>query len=160
MIFFYNLFLFLATRDSFYFWYLLYLPFITLTATTTNHYSLFSYLHNEYLKEWLKIHPFAWVTISNLMVGLFANNFLHLSAVSPNLKKILNVFLVFFGVIIPVLDIFLIIPHYLLVRIFQPASFLYVIYLLFIGIYLWRRKIEKNAIFYVLAWTGFLSTDL
>jgi PAS domain S-box-containing protein len=157
IIFFYNLFLFLATKDRFYIWYLLYLPSIAITTTSVNHYSIFSYLPNEFLKEWLKTHAFVWATTSNLMVGLFANSFLHLSVVSPNLKKILNVFLFFFAFAVPILDISLIIPHYLLVRIYQPMSFLYVIFLLFTGIYLWKQKIEKNAIFYVLGWTGFLS---
>jgi PAS domain S-box-containing protein len=151
VMFFYNLFLLLSIKDKLYFWYIGYVFFSIPSITYINNYPLLNFIFTENLSGFLYSHVFVWINIPLIFTGLFAIEFLNLSQ-RATLKRSILFLSVYFYILLSVIEFFEIIPHYLLVRIYQPISFLILLYLFCVSLYIWLKEKKKNARFYCLGW--------
>lgn len=147
----YNFFLLLATRDTFYFWYICYgISSLFATLFVNNHPEIFS-IFGETIVNTIHRHPFIMINTPFVFIGIFTINFLKLK----NYKALYYFFLItilFYLFVLPLIDFFEIISHNFLVRICQPITVLCMIMLLVISLYIWLIKKDKNARFYFIGW--------
>jgi len=147
----YNLFLLFATKDKLYILYLCYIFTSLPSALYSNNYPYFLAIFNEEIKNHLLSHPFVWINISFCFVGLFSIHFLKLNR-RPFLKRILQTFILFYLIILPLLDFFEILQHNLLVSIYQPITSIFMLTLFGTSLYIWIKANDKYARFYLIAW--------
>ncbi|MBK9498243.1 MAG: response regulator [Leptospiraceae bacterium] len=147
----YNFFLLLATRDTFYFWYICYgISSLSATLFVNNHPEIFSIFGKTILNT-IHRHPFIMINTPFVFIGIFTINFLKLK----NYKALYYIFLVtilFYLFVFPLIDFFEIISHNFLVRICQPTTVLCMLMLLATSLYIWLIKKDKNARFYFNGW--------
>ncbi|MCE9499066.1 MAG: SpoIIE family protein phosphatase [Leptospira sp.] len=148
--FFYNLFLLFSTRDKIYIWYLLYILSAIPSTSYINNYPLFESVFGKKEESFWHLQPFTWLSFPYIFMGYFAIYFLSLNN-RVLIKRLIQVFILIF-VLFAITDFFVIAPHHILVAILQPVAFIYLLFFLGIGIYLWWFKNEKNARFFSLAW--------
>ncbi len=150
VMFFYNLFVLLSTRDSNYLYYILYILFIGLGQTTLSghFYALvlgdFSYLH--------KISIVVLPALSGVAAVLFIQHFLQVETFEPKLNKGLWIIIVSYGLaaIVRLLG-----QHQISARMMDTiglpgAALVYVI-----AIKIYKRGV-KSALYFIIAWTVFI----
>jgi hypothetical protein len=147
----YNFFLLLATRDTFYFWYICYgISSLFATLFVNNHPEIFS-IFGETIINTIHRHPFIMINTPFIFIGIFTLNFLKLKNYKA-LYYILSITILFYLLVFPLIDLFEIIPHNFLVRICQPITVLCMLMLLATSLYIWLIKKDQNARFYFIGW--------
>ncbi len=147
----YNAFLFFSTRDNVYLIYLLYILSVIPSISFINNYALIDVIFQNQNNKWWHKHPFAWNSLPYILGGWFAISYLKLTNKMIQ-KKIIQFFIFLFLFFFSITDYFEIIPHHILVRILQPTVFVYLVFLIGNGFYLWFYKKETNARFFTFAW--------
>ncbi len=148
----YNIFIFTTTRDKIYGIYCIYLFIVTFSTPFTNNYPFVSYVLGEaYRPLWYK-YFFVWVSPTYFIIGIFTIIFLDLkNKVIPSYYILLG-FLSILCLLLPLSNLFQILPYHVNSRIFQVILLGYVFFLLIVGSYLWIFKRQTQARFYTLAW--------
>lgn len=146
VMFFYNLFILISTRDKSYLWYVLHTLFVGLTQASLQGYA-FQYLWPG--STWMANHSIFIFTCLVSLAGIeFLKVFLHSKQNAPKLHKGLYVFSVLYVVYIIMSLMGL---HALTYRIILMTQSLVALYILFTGVYIYRKGFAP-AKFYLLAW--------
>jgi PAS domain S-box-containing protein len=148
----YNLFLYLVTRDKVYVFYLGYVLTSIFSAAFLNNYSILHLFFPEAYQIYVFKYVYVWLGLPLVFSGFFAIDFLGLNQHPPIFKRLIQVSIFIFGGLIPFITIFNLIPFYQQVIFNQIATLFFLICLLSICFYLLIFKKEKNAWFYTLAW--------
>ncbi len=149
--FFYNLFLLIATKDRAYFWYICYtITSLPATLLANNHPEIISFFREGILFA-LHKHPLIIFNCPFIFIGIFTINFLKLKNYIFFYYLITSIIL-FYLFIVPTVDYFEIISHSLQVQIFQPITFFFMCSLLGIALYIWQKEKGHNARFYLIGW--------
>ncbi|OJJ17069.1 hypothetical protein BKI52_30610 [marine bacterium AO1-C] len=91
---FYNLFIFITTRQLSYLYYIFYVIFSVLTTSTLKGHALeFLWPNQTILNDWVPIYAI----ITGIFVVLFANRFLNTKVTAPRFRKLSNIFYVLFA---------------------------------------------------------------
>jgi PAS domain S-box-containing protein len=156
----YNLFLFFATQDRIYIPYLGYVLTSIFSAAHLNNYPILDLFLGEQYRPLLHLYFYFWVGVPFVFVGYFAIYFLNLKQHPPIFRKSIQFSIFIFAVLVPVANLFTIVPFYIQVIFNQIAAIFSAACLLSISFYLLFVKNERNALFYTLGWVwailGFL----
>jgi PAS domain S-box-containing protein len=151
VIFFFNLFLFLTTKDIIYFWYTSYIFSTIFPLSFLNNYSFLPSLFDDKIAFYLHSHPYLWIHIPIILSTIFSIQFLNLKKGTIH-RQIALVFGVYSYSIIAFLNAFDILPlHYLS----TPSQLFWgigLLYLLSLGLYKWIKEKDKNSRFFCMAW--------
>ncbi len=147
VMFFYNLFVWLSTRDKSYLWYILHTLFVGLTQASLQGYA-FQYLWPE--STWLANHSIFIFTCLVSLAGIeFLKVFLHTKRVAPKLHKGLHVFsaLYIIYIVMSLMGI-----HSTTYQIILITQSIVPFYLIFVAAYIYRKG-YTIAKFYLIAWS-------
>jgi signal transduction histidine kinase len=150
IMFFYNLFVLISTRDKSYFWYVIHTLFVGLTQASLQGYA-FQYLWPG--SSWLAHESIFIFTCLVSIAGIeFLKVFLHTKQTAPKLHKGLYVFtgLYFLFIIMSLLGI-----HSTTFGMILGTQSLVALYLLYLAFYIYRKGFAA-AKFYLLAWGSLL----
>ncbi|MDX1961047.1 MAG: ATP-binding protein [Leptospiraceae bacterium] len=151
---FYNLFIYISTREKLYALYICYLISFLFTPTFLNGYSLVGYLGSGLLEEGFWFKKFIlWQSQVYLASGLFCIEFLNLKTNLPKIRKLIIFEIFILSFILPLLNIFIDLVD--LINIYQIIIFIFYITCISSAYYL-VTKGNKNAIFYSFGWTFFV----
>ncbi|SFF02966.1 Signal transduction histidine kinase [Thermoflexibacter ruber] len=157
MMFLYNLFLLIATKDRVYIWYVLYLFSTIFIFTFLNQYPLLVYLFPK-LRYASQQYIISLQNISYLFAAVFAIDFLNFRRHVPYFRVyLLCLLLVMIGVI-PCCNILHIIPFPILSLTNQMLVLVLALSLVSVSLYLWITKKERIAKFYAWGWIFFFSS--
>lgn len=146
VMFFYNLFILISTRDKSYLWYVLHTLFVGLTQASLQGYA-FQYLWPG--SSWLAHNSIFIFTCFVSLAGIeFLKVFLHTKENAPKLHKGLHVFSALY-VVYFILSLFGV--HSSLYGIILGTQSLVALYILGTGVYIYRKGFAP-AKFYLLAW--------
>jgi len=149
----YNMFLFFVTRDKIYRTYLAYLFLVLFVVPFLNHYYYVAYLFGDSSKVFWYKYFFVWHNLIFITISIFAIRFLNLSVRTPVFYKFIVVLTSIISGVIPALNLFQIVPLYILFSLFQLFVLVLYLSLLGIGYYLWLVKKQRDAFYYSIAWT-------
>lgn len=148
VMFLYNAFIFISTKDRSYLYYIIYILFVSLTQICLQGYT-FQYLWND--SPWLAQKSVVLLGVfSGISAGEFAKSFLNTRITSPKLSKFLNLFYISYFVCI-VLSIFSINS----IPLVNTTALLISLNILFIGIMVVKSG-NRSAKFFLTAWVIFL----
>lgn len=147
----YNLFILFATRDKNYFFYVIYLFALCFAQITFQGWSF-----KFFWPSLPEVNSYAVICTSCLagITGiLFAKHFLNISYYAPNTDKVLSVLIICY-----VLAIGVSFSNYSWVsyNVFNYAGIVASVLLLYVSIYIYRKGFA-SALFYIIAWSAFLS---
>jgi PAS domain S-box-containing protein len=151
IMFLYNLFLFLAIKDILYLWYIAYIATTLFSAINLSNYLFINFIFEEKLTQSLYVHSFVWVGLPFIFNGIFTIRFLDLNQ-KKVFKRIIQIFLIFFSIALPLVDYLNVISHFYLVRIDQYIIALYLFFILALSLFLWIKEKNRKALFYCIAW--------
>lgn len=151
VMFFYNLSLFVITKDILYLWYIGYVFFTIPLVLYLHNIPVFHFLFNEDIATFLNVRPFTWIALAYIFSGMFAIRFLNLSG-HRIIKNIILITSLYGYIIVLLADAFQIIPHYILIRVYQSLSFCTIFYMFLSSLYLWLKDKNNNARFYCIGW--------
>lgn len=146
VMFFYNLFVWVSTKDKSYLWYILHTLFVGLTQASLQGYA-YQYLWPQ--STWMANHSIFIFTCLVSLAGIeFLKVFLHTKENAPKLHKGLHVFsgLYFVYIILSFLGV-----HATTYGLILGTQSLVAIYILGTGLYIYKKGFEP-AKFYLLAW--------
>lgn len=147
VMFFYNLFVWISTRDKSYLWYILHTLFVGLTQASLQGYA-FQYLWPE--STWLANNSIFIFTCLVSLAGIeFLKVFLHTKKIAPKLHKGLYIFsaLYIIYIIMSLMGI-----HSITYQIILMTQSLVPFYLIFVAAYIYRQG-YSIAKFYLIAWS-------
>ncbi len=151
----YNFFILLVTKDKIYFWYVAYLLSILFQTTYINNYPLFT---NETLIKWTNLYIFVWGQQSLTLIIIFTIYFLDLPKTAPK-SKYLTYSLIFILVFVfPLLNITGWVHYTTLSPLAQALFISSAFALLSLALYLWLVKKQRKGRFYTFAWISLLAT--
>ncbi len=148
----YNLFLLFATGDRVYLPYLGHILTSIFSTSYLNKYALLPLLFDESHQHLIYLYVPTWIGLPFVFVGYFSIKFLNLAQYQNSFKRIVQFNILIFGLLIPFINIFSIVPFYIQTIFYQIAAFSYIICLSYIGFNLCIFKKDKNAIFYMIGW--------
>ncbi len=151
VMFFYNFFLLLITKDKIYGWYIAYLIATIIHVSFLNNYPIITYLFED-LKPFLYQCYVTWGFISILIPSLFLLQFLDLFNKHLLLARLFLVINIPAALLIPVFNITGIIPQHELLIYYQSNIMILSISSMGISVYLWLFKKDRNARFFTLGW--------
>ena len=152
IIFFYNLFIYVSTKDHIYLPYLGYLLFMAVSMPYANGYPFIQKIDFLFFdKEWWNEYFIIWHNPVYAFIGLFCIQYLEMKKNSPILRKLILFEISIISIAFPLLNVvgFQFVE---LVNVLQ--SFILLLYLtcLFSGYYFIGKKV-KQAYFYTIGWT-------
>lgn len=152
IMFLYNLFIFISTKDRTYFWYLGYIFFMSIGMLYANGYPFIEQIKIGSIDfKWWNQNFLIWHPLAYLFVGMFCLNYLKLKEHLPKFRILLLSEILFMALLLPVLSI-LGIKLIDLVPAFQFGVLSIYITCLAAGyILLFKRNVQAR--FYVLGWT-------
>ncbi len=151
----YNFFILLITKDKIYFWYIIYLIAMLFQTTYVNNYPLFSH---EKLTEWTNLYIFVWGQQSVTLIIIFTTYFLDFPKIAPKSKYLTFPLIFILSGLIPLLNLTGWVHYTSLSPLIQVLMLVTAFSLLFLALYLWLVKKQRKARFYTFAWTSLLAT--
>lgn len=157
IMFLYNFFLLIATKDRVYIWYIAYLFSAIFVFTFLNQYPFLVYLFPK-LRYSSQQYVISWQNISYFLAACFAIDFLRFRRHTPRFRMYLLCLLAVMMGVIPVCNIFDLIPFPILSLTNQMLVLSLALSLIGVSLYLWITQKEQGAKFYALGWTFFFSS--
>jgi len=152
----YNLFLLLALRDRIYRWYLCYLLMLLVYIPFINNYPLVADWFEDNLRPYWYQYFLTWHAPLYVFISSFSIEFLDFrKKYSSQYRYIIGLTIIISG-IIPLLNLFNLLPFFVLWAVHQIFTLIFYLSLLLVAVYLGFRDKNKNAIYYSLAWCGFI----
>lgn len=150
VMFIYNLFLYLSTKDNTYLYYIVYIFFIGLLQANFQGFP-FKYLWPD--NVWISMHAVYILTPLGALSALeFMKKFLHTKEILPVKHKALNLFYIPYSIA----TILLFLGYYnFCYQLLQMTAMAAALYMLFVA-YLIYKKGYRSAKFFIIAWTVFL----
>ncbi len=149
----YNSFLYIATKDNVYGYYIGYLFFMLLSMTYANGYPFIQYIDIGFLDNyWIHRHFLVWHSFAYLFVGLFCIRYLNLNKNKGLLaKRIILIELFFIVILFPVLSL----VGFKIQNIVTPfQGLILILYITCLTTaYYYAFKKDKQARFYAFGWT-------
>jgi signal transduction histidine kinase len=158
IMFLYNFFLLIATKDKVYIWYIAYLFSAIFVFTFLNQYPFLVYLFPK-LRYISQQYVISWQNISYFLAAGFAIDFLNLRHHIPRFRIYLLCLLAIMIGLVPICNIFNLIPFPALSLTNQMLVLVLALSLICGSIYLWITQKERGAKFYALGWTFFFSSS-
>ncbi len=150
VMFIYNLFLYLSTRDETYLYYIVYLFFIGLLQANFQGFP-FKYLWPDNM--WISTHAVYILTPLGALTALeFMRKFLHTKQLLPKHNRILNLFYIPYGIALLLVVFGALLYSY---QLLQITAMVIAIYMLIIAFKTYNNG-YKSAIFFIRAWIVFL----
>jgi two-component system, sensor histidine kinase LadS len=153
----YNLFLLFATRDKVYIPYLAYVITSIYSASFLNNYTWVDLIISPQYKYIPHQYCYAWLGVPLVFAGYFAIYFLNLKKKSKFFLRSIQLNMFIFGLVIPIINLFTILPMNYQAIFYQIATLFYAICLLSVSFYLLIIKKEQNALFYTIGWVWAIS---
>jgi len=153
IMFFYNLFIYLSTRDTIYLFYLGYIVMAFFQSSFINSHPFIYALGFDIIPTtWWYTHYFIWTIPSYVVVGIFCIKYLNLYQHAKKLTWFIWLQMGSFVIVFPLFTL-LFFSRSDLGNIYNLSVIIYDLTCLFAGYYLYFRKRHRMARFYILSWT-------